>query len=88
MTNLEWSDIFLQSRINLPFVMPFVFLRDIGETKLIREATLKGQISGSLRELGWNRIGLNLIWEASNAFGVYTCLVKQGIMVKRVESDI
>ena len=44
MTNLEWSDIFPRSRINLPFVMPFVLLRDIGETKLIREATLKGQI--------------------------------------------
>ena len=47
MMNLEWPDIFPGSRINLPFVIPFVFLGDIGETKLIREATLKGHISGS-----------------------------------------
>ena len=49
MTNFEWSYIFHRSRINLPFVVPFVFLGDIGDTKLIREATLKGHISGSLR---------------------------------------
>ena len=48
MMNLEWSDIFPRSRINLPFVIPFIFLGDIGETKLIREATLKGHISGSI----------------------------------------
>ena len=46
MTNLEWSNIFPRSRINLALVMPFVFLGDKGETKLIREATLKGHISG------------------------------------------
>ena len=33
--------------INLPSVVSFIFLGDIGETKLIREATLKGHISGS-----------------------------------------
>ena len=47
MMNFEWANIFPRSRINLPFVIPFVFLVDIGETKLIREATLKGHISGS-----------------------------------------
>ena len=58
MTNLEWSDIFPRSRINLPFVMPFVLLRDIGETKLIREATLKGHISGSPGVFPISRIAL------------------------------
>ena len=47
MMRFEWPDIFPRSGINLPFVVPFVFLGDIGETKLIREATLKGHISGS-----------------------------------------
>ena len=46
MMNLEWSYIFPQSRINLPFVVSFIFLGDIGETKLIRGATLKDHISG------------------------------------------
>ena len=49
MMNVEWSHIFPRSRINLPFVVAFIFLGDIGETKLIRETTLKDHISGSLR---------------------------------------
>ena len=44
----EWSYILPRSRINLSFVVSFIFLGDIGETKLIREATLKDHISGSL----------------------------------------
>ena len=34
---------------------------------------------------GWNRLGLNSIWGASNAPGMHTCLWYQRIMVKRVE---
>ena len=49
MVNLEWFYICPQSRINLPFAFSFIFLGDIGETKLIRETTLKNHISGSLR---------------------------------------
>ena len=66
MTNLEWSYIFPRSRINLPFVMPFVLLGDIGETKLIREATLKGHISGSPRVVSISRIGLEPPWSQLN----------------------
>ena len=66
MTNLEWPGIFPRSRINLPFVMPFVLLRDIGETKLIREATLKGHISGSPRVVPILRIGLEPHWSQLN----------------------
>ena len=47
MMHFEWSYIFPRSRIILPFVISFIFLGDIGETKLIPEATLKGHISGS-----------------------------------------
>ena len=93
MMNLELSYIFPRSRINLPFVVSSILLGVIVETKVIRETTLKNHISSSgeeyqYRELGWNRLGVNLIYEASDAFGVYTCPVKQGIIVKRVESDI
>ena len=60
MMNLEWSYIFPRSRINLSFVIPFVFLGDIVETKVIREATLKNHISGSRRGISLLRIGLEL----------------------------
>ena len=60
MMNFEWSYMFPQSRINLPFVVFFIFLGDIGETKLIREATLKNHISGSLRGISILRYGLEL----------------------------
>ena len=48
MMYFEWSYMFPRSRINVPFVVSFIFLGDIGETKLIREATLKNHMSGSL----------------------------------------
>ena len=60
MMNFEWSYIFPRSQINLPLVVFFIFLGDIGETKFIREATLKGHISGSLRGIPILRIGLEL----------------------------
>ena len=60
MMNFEWFYIFHRSRINLPFVVSFIFLGDIGETKLICEATLKDHISGSLRGLPILKYGLNL----------------------------
>ena len=62
MVHFEWSYIFPRSRIDLPFVVSFIFLGDIGETKLIREATLKHHISGSLRGVSILRYGLELPW--------------------------
>ena len=66
MMNLERSYIFPRSRINLSFVVSFIFLGDIGETKLIREATLKGHISGSRRGVTILRYGLELPWSQLN----------------------
>ena len=66
MMNLETSYIFPRSRINLPLVIPFVVLGDKGETKLIREATLKGHISGSRRGIPISRIGLEPPWSQLN----------------------
>ena len=66
MMNFELSYIFPRSQINLPLVVSFIFLRDISETKLIREATLEGHISGSQRAVTILRywlesLGLDLI---------------------------
>ena len=58
MMNFEWFYIFSRSRINLPFVVSFIFRGDIGETKWIPEATLKGHISGSRQEVTTLRYGL------------------------------
>ena len=45
MMNFERFYILPRLRINLPFVVSFICLGDIGERKLIREATLKNHIS-------------------------------------------
>ena len=66
MMNFEWSYIFPRSPINLPFVVSFIFLGDIGETKLIRETTLKNHISGSLRGISILSFGLELPWSPLN----------------------
>ena len=58
MMNFEWSYIFPRWRINLPFVVSFIFLGDIVETKWIREATLKSHFSDSRREMPVLGIGL------------------------------
>ena len=62
MMNFEWSYIFPRSRINLSFVVSFIFLGDIVETKLIPEATLKNHISGSWQGFSNLRIGLESHW--------------------------
>ena len=64
--HFEWSYIFLRSRINLPFVASFIFLGDIAETKLIREATLNNHISGSRRGISILRYGLESPWSQLN----------------------
>ena len=70
MMNVEWSDIFPRSRINLPFVVFFIFLGDIGEPKLSREATLKSPISGSLRGVTTLNDGLELPFSQLNSGSV------------------
>ena len=66
MMSFEWSYIFPQSRINLLFVVSFIFLGDIVETKLIREATLTNRISGSLRGILMLSYGLESPWSQLN----------------------
>ena len=70
MMNFEWSYIFPRSRINLHFVVSFILLGEIGETKLIREATLKNHISDSLRGTSILRYGLESSWSQHKVRGV------------------
>ena len=58
MTRFEWSYMFPSTGINVPFVLCFIFLGDIGETKLIRRATSKNHISGPLRGITILKLGL------------------------------
>ena len=64
--NFEWSYIFPRPRINLLFVVSFISLGDIGESKLISETTLKNHISGSLRGIPILRLQLVLPWSQFN----------------------
>ena len=66
MMHFEWFYIFPRSRINLSFDVFFIFLGDIGEAKLIREATLKNHISSSLRGISILRYGLESPWSQLN----------------------
>ena len=66
MMNLEWSYIFPGSRINFLFVVPFILLGVIVETKVIGETTLKNHISGSRRGISISRIWLEPPWSQLN----------------------
>ena len=70
MMNFGWSYMFFRSRINLPFVVSFIFLGDIGETKLIRGATLKNHISSSLRGIPILRFGPESPWSQLSLMSV------------------
>ena len=66
MMKFEWFYILPRSRIKLPFVVSFIFLEDLGETKLIREATLEGHISSSRRGVTFLRYGPEYPWSQLN----------------------
>ena len=70
MMNFEWSYIFPRSQINLPFAVSLIFLGDIVETKLIREATLKVHISISWRAVTILRYRLEWPWSQLNLGGI------------------
>ena len=70
MMNFDWSYIFPRSGINLSFVVSFIFLGDIGETELIRGATLKNHISSPLRGISLLRYGPESPWSQLNSGSV------------------
>ena len=58
LTSLEWTYVLPYARINFPFVLPSICLRDMGTTKLIREATCEGHISCRLRGMTIRKRGM------------------------------
>ena len=49
LTSFEWTYVLPYARINFPFLLPSICLKDMGKTKLIRAATCEGHISCCLR---------------------------------------
>ena len=58
LTSFEWTYVLPFARINVPFVLPSICLRDMGKTKLIREATCEGHISCCLRGMTMGKHGM------------------------------
>ena len=57
-TSFQWTYVLPYARINFPFVLPSICLRDMGKTKLIREATCEGHISCCLRGMTIGKHGM------------------------------
>ena len=58
LTSFEWTYVLLYARINFPFILPSICLKDMGKTKLIREATCEGHISCCLRGITIRKRGM------------------------------
>ena len=58
LTSFEWTYVLPYARIIFPFVLPSICLRDMGKTKLIREATCEGHISCRLRGMTIRKRGM------------------------------
>ena len=58
LTSLEWTYVLHYARINFPFILPSICLKDMGKTKLIREATCGGHISCCLRGMTIRKRGM------------------------------
>ena len=58
LTFVEWTYVLPYARINFPFVLPSICLRDTGKTKLIREATCEGHIWCYLRGMTIGKHGM------------------------------
>ena len=58
LTSFEWTYVLPYARINFPFILPSICLRDTGKTKLIREATCEGHISCRLRAMTIRKRGM------------------------------
>ena len=58
LTSFEWTYVLPYARINFPFIRPSICLKDMGKTKLIREATCEGHISCCLRGITIRKRGM------------------------------
>ena len=70
LTSFEWTYVLPYARINFPFILPSIPLRDMGKTKLIREATCEGHISYRLRGLTMRKCGMYLQYSRRSLGGI------------------
>ena len=73
LTSFEWTYVLPYTRINFPFLLPPICLKDMGKTKLIREATCEGHISCRLRVLTIRKRGMYSQYSRRN-LGSIICL--------------
>ena len=73
LTSFEWTYVLPYARINFPFILPSICLKDMGKTKLIREATWEGHISCCLRVLTIRKRGMYSQYSRRN-LGSFICL--------------
>ena len=73
LTSFEWTYVLPYARINFPFILPSICLKDMGKTKLIREATCEGHISCCLRGMTIRKRGMYSQYSRRN-LGSIICL--------------
>ena len=73
LTSFEWTYVLPYARINFPFLLPSICLKDMGKTKLIREATCEGHISCCLRGFTIRKRGMYSQYSRRN-LGSIICL--------------
>ena len=73
LTSFEWTYVLPYARINFPFILPSICLKDMGKTKLIREATCEGHISCCLRGTTIRKRGMYSQYSRRN-LGSIICL--------------
>ena len=72
LTSFEWTYVLPYTRINFPFILPSICLKDMGKTKLIREATCEGHISCRLRVLTIRKRGMYSQYSRRNLGSIIT----------------
>ena len=73
LTSFEWTYVLPYARIKFPFILPSICLKDMGKTKLIREATCEGHISCCLRGMTIRKRGMYSQYSRRN-LGSIICL--------------
>ena len=73
LTSFEWTYVLPYARINFTFILPPICLKDMGKTKLIREATCEGHISCCLRGMTVRKRGMYSQYSRRN-LGSIICL--------------
>ena len=73
LTSFEWTYVLPYARINFPFLLPSICLKDMGKTKLTREATCEGHISCCLRGITIRKRGMYSQYSRRN-LGSIICL--------------